>query len=354
MANNRRDFLKSASAATGAAFTYPFQTIPAQAQEPPTLLFGTTNPPQIPVNGQIMHPWAKRINEQGKDVVRIDVRDGPTLANFSNYYDRVISDTVQISWGIQSYIAGKFVGSLAPGLPFTSDKAEDASVAYWRMIISGILDKEYADLETLFVCVFSQAGLHTRRPVERVDDLGGLKIATGSPVVADLLTRLNAAPISISLPEYYEASQRGTVDGVVTPWTAIFPFKLHEVLRYHIDVSFGSNSGALFMAKKRFADLPSAARKVILDNSGEAESKRFGAFVVSVVWGFSEEFDFVIGAFGFDRCFLGRIRFLCRLEFLYYGFPGAVASNDFNLLLGVGKALLADFYQLHPFLVADD
>src|SRR5437867_1350494 len=83
-------------------------------------------------------------------------------------------------------------------------------------------------------------------------------------------------------------------------------------------------------------------------------SKRFGAFVVSVVCGLSEEFDFVIGAFGFDRCFLGRTRFWRRLEFLYYGFPGAVASNDFNLLLGVGKAFLAGFYQLHPFLVADD
>src|SRR5882757_2107532 len=57
-----------------------------------------------------------------------------------------------------------------------------------------------------------------------------------------------------------------------------------------------------------------------------------------------------IGAFGFDRCFLGRTRFLRRLEFLYYGFPGGVAGNDFNLLLGVGKTLLADFYQLHSFL----
>ena len=141
MANNRRDFLISATAATSAAFTYPFQITPARAQEAPTLLFGTTNPPQIPVNGQIMHPWAKRINEQGKDILKIDVRDGPTLANFSNYYDRVISDTVQISWGIQSYIAGKFVGSLAPGLPFTSDKAEDASVAYWRMIKWGFSTK---------------------------------------------------------------------------------------------------------------------------------------------------------------------------------------------------------------------
>src|SRR4249919_2844310 len=72
-------------------------------------------------------------------------------------------------------------------------------------------------------------------------------------------------------------------------------------------------------------------------------SKRFGASVVSLVCELSEEFDFVIGTFGFDRCFLGRPHFLRRLEFLYYGFPGAVAGNDFNLLLGVGKTLLAGF-----------
>src|SRR5215510_2960895 len=83
-------------------------------------------------------------------------------------------------------------------------------------------------------------------------------------------------------------------------------------------------------------------------------SKRFGVSVVSVVCGFSEEFDFVIGAFGFDRCFLGRTRFLRRLEFFNYGFPGAVASNDFNLLLGIGETLLASLHQFHRFFVADD
>src|SRR4029078_12776763 len=73
-------------------------------------------------------------------------------------------------------------------------------------------------------------------------------------------------------------------------------------------------------------------------------SKRFGAFVVSVLCGSLEEFDFVIGAFGFDRCLLGRTRFLRRLEFFNYGFPGAVASNDFNLLLGVSEAFLHSLY----------
>jgi TRAP-type C4-dicarboxylate transport system substrate-binding protein len=199
MAHHRRDFLISASAAAaGAAFASPFWKAPAQVEEA-TLLFATTNAPQIPVNSQVMHPWAKRINEQGRGVLAIDVRDGPTLANFNNYYDRVISNTVQISWGIQSYIAGKFAASLAPALPFTSDKAEDASVAYWRLLKSGILDSEYTDIEPLFVCVFSQASLHTRRPVARVDDLGGMKIATGNAVAADLVTRMKGVPISLAL-----------------------------------------------------------------------------------------------------------------------------------------------------------
>src|SRR6188472_1488499 len=83
-------------------------------------------------------------------------------------------------------------------------------------------------------------------------------------------------------------------------------------------------------------------------------SKRFAASVVSLGCRFSEEIDFVIGAFGFDRRFLGRTRFLRGLELLYYGFPTAVAGNDFNFLLGVSKALLACFYQFHSFLVADD
>lgn len=275
---NRRDFLRSTSAtAAGVALGLPALPTTASAQVP-TLLFGTTNPPQIPVNSQIMHPWAKTINEQGKGVIAIDVRDGPTLANFMNYYDRVIADAVQISWGIQTYIAGKFVGSLAPCLPFTSDKAEHASVAYWRLLKSGLLDSEYSDLEPLFVCVFSQATLHTRRPLDKVDELGNLKITTGSKIAGDVVAQLGGSSVSLPLSDYYEALQRGTVDGVVTPWTAILPFKLNEVLRYHVESPLGSNVGVLFMSKKKFAELPAAAKKVLTDNSGEAQSRRFGAF----------------------------------------------------------------------------
>src|SRR5690348_16809645 len=83
-------------------------------------------------------------------------------------------------------------------------------------------------------------------------------------------------------------------------------------------------------------------------------SKRFGASVITGGCRFSEEVDFVIGAFGFGRCLFGWNRFLRRLELFYYGFASGVARNDLDLLFGVGKALLTGFYQLHSFLVADD
>ena len=73
-----------------------------------TLTFATTLPAQSPVNAEVHHAWAQRINEAGKGIVRIDVRDGPTIANAINAYDRVASDVVQISHVPLSYVAGKF------------------------------------------------------------------------------------------------------------------------------------------------------------------------------------------------------------------------------------------------------
>src|SRR6266700_6319135 len=66
----------------------------------------------------------------------------------------------------------------------------------------------------------------------------------------------------------------------------------------------------------------------------------------------SEEFDFIICAFGLVNGF-GRSGWLLRwLKIFNYGFARAVAGNDFDLLLGVGKSFLADFHQIHSFFVA--
>src|ERR1043166_1259856 len=83
-------------------------------------------------------------------------------------------------------------------------------------------------------------------------------------------------------------------------------------------------------------------------------SKRVGAIVVSAVRAVSEEFDFVIcilGVIGNGRL-PGRLR--CCLKVLNYRLTSAIASNDFDLLFGVSKSFLANFHQIHAFLVTHD
>jgi len=260
-----------------AAAAIGFAVASARADEV-NLLFGTTLPAQVHLNMRVLHPWADRINEQGKGVIHIDVRDGEAIANLSNFYSRVQDDVIQISWGLQSAIGGKFPRTLVGALPFEVDKAEKGSVALWRVYKSGLLDAEYDTVQPLYVITFPPAGIHFAKPPKTLESLAGLKLATGSKIGGDTIARLGGTPISMVTSDYYTAVQRGMVDAVLVQWTAFQPFKLEDVTFYHVEAELGGATGMVFMAKQKYAALPPAARKVLDDNSGEAESRVYGAF----------------------------------------------------------------------------
>ena len=250
---------------------------PALAEEV-NLLFGTTLPPVVHLNMRVLHPWAERINQQGKGVLHIEVRDGEAIANLGNFYSRVQDDVIQISWGLQSAIAGKFPRSAVTGLPFEVKNAEEGSVALWRLFATGILDAEYDEVQPLYLITFPPGGLHMAKPMKRLETLAGLKLANGSKVGADTISRLGGAPISMVTSEYYTAIQRGMVDGAAVQWTAMQPFKLADVTFFHVEAELNSTAGMVFMNKKKYLALPPAARKLIDDNSGEAQSRVYGKF----------------------------------------------------------------------------
>lgn len=250
----------------------------AASAEEVKLMFATTDVPGAHLNVQVLHPWAQRINEQGKGIIQIDVRDGFTIANHQNFYDRVQTDVVQIAWGIMTAVAGKFKKTSLIALPYVSKTAEAGSVAFWRLYKSGLMDDDYDEIVPLFVVGLPQVGLHLTKPPKSLGDLSGLKVPSASKYSAAVVKQFGATPIFIPLPAYYEGLQRGTIDGIFMNWCAFQPFKLDEVTKYHIDTELGGGPGVVFMAKKRYNALPPEARKIIDANSGEAQSRLFGAF----------------------------------------------------------------------------
>src|SRR5579862_1736770 len=242
------------------------------------LLFATTSPAPVHLNMRALHHWAERINEQGKGIIHIDVRDGEAIANLSNFYSRVQDDVIQISWGLQSAIGGKFPRTLVGGLPFEVEKAEIGSVALWRIFKNGVISSEYDTVQPLYMITFPPSGIHYGKAPKTLENLNGLKLATGSKVGASTIERLGGTPLSMVTSDYYTAVQRGMVDAVLVQWTAFQPFKLQDVTFYHLETKLGGATGMVFMAKKKYEALPANVRKILDDNSGEAESRVYGKF----------------------------------------------------------------------------
>jgi TRAP-type C4-dicarboxylate transport system substrate-binding protein len=106
-----------------------------------------------------------------------------------------------------------------------------------------------------------------------------LKLIALGKAQANAVTALGGAPLSIPLTDMYTALQRDAADGAIASWTTFDPFRLGDVTRYHVETRLGTSTGMVFMAKTKFDALPAAAQKILMDNSGEAMSRRFGAYL---------------------------------------------------------------------------
>lgn len=252
--------------------------LPAAAQD--VLAFGTSNPEQHPLVARILTPWAQSINAEDPDALRIEMRYGPMIVSHNNFYDRLQDDVVQIAWGITAFDPGRFPRALVATLPFLLDNSEQGSIAACRLHEQGHFAPDMDSIVPLVFVQFPQAGLHFNgMPVTRMEDMVGRKVMTGSPVVSSLIQAYGGTPLSINVPEMYQALQRGTADGLVMNYTAFPAFRLHEVTSDHLNAPLGGGLGMVFMMRDRYDALSDEARAILDRHRGCDVARRLGAEV---------------------------------------------------------------------------
>jgi TRAP-type transport system periplasmic protein len=241
---------------------------PAAAQE--TRLIFTSLSPAGSLNSQFFNAWAQRVNEKSGGALKVEVRDGTALANFSNTYDRVLADVIQIGWVQPAFVAGKFPLAEVTNLPFMTDDDVNCSVSLWRYFKSPVMAAELQDVVPLWANCLAQSGLHFAKAPRSDTELNGQKMRVAGKVPSQIVERLGGTPVSMTAESIYEALQRGTIDGMVTSWAAFEPYKFQEVSFYHIEVPVGSSPSMFMMSRKKYDSLPPAARKALDETSGDA------------------------------------------------------------------------------------
>jgi len=226
---------------------------------------------------QFYKPWADKVSAVAPDALKIDLREGTSIANIINVYERVKENVTHIGFTLFNYVAGKFPLAEVAALPFVAANSEQGSVALWRLYKTGMLDKEFDEVRPLMLVALPQSLLHLAKPPPKgLDDLGGLRVIGATQMTALSAKYLGTEAITLSSPEIYTAILRGTADGAIVSWNPYFSMKLGEVTTFHVDAPLGTAAGMLFMSRKVYDSLSPAAKHAIDVNSGEAESRAWG------------------------------------------------------------------------------
>jgi TRAP-type C4-dicarboxylate transport system substrate-binding protein len=137
-------------------------------------------------------------------------------------------------------------------LPLLFKTSRGGSQAVWSLFET-YFKAEFAGVKVLWIWVIPPGHVHTaKEPVRLLEDLAGLKLRVGTPVMANMVKALSGTPVNIAAPETYTALERGVVDGTIFPWEAISSFNLAEVLRHHAVVDLIVTPLVTFMNQKRY------------------------------------------------------------------------------------------------------
>ncbi len=205
------------------------------------------------------------------------VLDQAPLAKPPGQYDLAKKGVADLSYPVLAYTPGRFTIARGTELPFLSPSAEVGSQAFWDWYARNGMDKEFNDTKLITVWIHGPGLVHSKKQIKTLEDLRGVKLRVGGGGVA-MSKALGAVPVAMSATKAHESLQRGTTDGALFPWEAIFGFRLTKLVKYHLEVPGGlyATPFALVMNKKKFNSLSAKHQAILMKVGGLSGAKFIG------------------------------------------------------------------------------
>ena len=242
---------------------------PALAQT--TLTMSSWVSPQHHLTSVVLQGWANEVEKVTSGRVKFTMLPKHPSAP-PGTFDAVRDGLVDLSYVTASYTPARHILPLLAELPGAGDTALVNSVAFSRIHWKHF-DKvgEYKGVKLLGVFTHGPGQMFTKRPVNGINDVQGLKIRTGGGVAEAVAKALGTSAFVKPAPESYELLKGGVADGVFFPLESIVSFKLDTVLEQATLFPGGmySSSFGFFMNEDKWNKLARQDQEAIARISGE-------------------------------------------------------------------------------------
>lgn len=205
---------------------------------------------------EALEPWAKSIEEKSGGRVKFTFFPaGSALGDATKQFDQVRTGVVDIAVGIPAIPRGRHPRTVLMELPFTV-ATSDAGTKALMDIYEDYLLEDFPGTRVLSLTLTEPSAIHTKAPIQNLEDLKGMRIRAPTPSVTAILEAVGATPVGMPPTQIYESVERGVVEGNVMPWGPVGAFKLWEVLHNHLDARIDTVTMYTLINQDRYDSLP--------------------------------------------------------------------------------------------------
>jgi TRAP-type transport system periplasmic protein len=245
---------------------------PAAAQTTTLTMSSWVSPSHL-LTKDVLAVWGQQVEKATNGRVKLQMLPKHPSAP-PGTFDAVRDDLVDVSYVTASYTPARHVLPLVAELPGGGATSVINSLAYSRIYWKYLQQAdEYKGVKLLGVFTHGPGQMfNTKRPINKVEDLAGMKIRTGGGIAEEMARALGASAFVKPAPESYELLSSGVADGTFFPLESIISFKLGSVVKYAtlFPGGFYSSSFGFFMNQDKWDKLSKQDQDAITSVSGEA------------------------------------------------------------------------------------
>lgn len=245
----------------------------AHAQEEIDLTVASSHPLVIPWVGMIksvfMAETDRILAEKGNYKINWNEAFGGSLYKANATLSSVQEGITDIGW-VFSFLEGARLplSQVSTYTPFSTANPPVQLDVTWDLLKNDEAFKnewEQYDIKVLGLTDTDDYDLYTKKPIESIADLEGMKISAPG-VLGQWLRGTGANAVDGSLTSFYTDIQTGVSDGVLSLALGVLPSKLYEVAPYITRVNIGTAfSGAIAINNDAWDRLPEEVQQAMIE-----------------------------------------------------------------------------------------
>lgn len=217
--------------------------------------------------------FAEEIEAATDGKLQIKVHAAGSLIKHPEIKNAVRSRQIQIGEFFVSILSNEDPVFALDSVPFVAVSFDDARALYAasKPALEEVLGRQ--GLKVLYSVAWPPQGLYTDRPVEKVEDLRGMKFRVYNSQLARLAQLVGAVPAQVEVPDVPQAFTTGRVNAMLTSTSTGVDTKAWDYLKYFYDVASYLPKNIVVVSRSVFEALDPAVQQAVLDAAAAAEKR---------------------------------------------------------------------------------